>query len=62
LEKVACLAQQLGFDATFLESIPHFGVPGIRFADQARFHLRKYLARLIEMIPGDRCHSSTGQV
>jgi glycine/D-amino acid oxidase-like deaminating enzyme len=56
LKKVACLAQQFGFDAAFLESIPHFGVPGIRFADQARFHPRKYLARLIEMIPGDRSH------
>ena len=56
LKKVAYLAQQFGFDAAFLESIPHFGVPGIRFADQARFHPRKYLARLIEMIPGDRSH------
>ena len=56
LKKIACLAQQFGFEATFLESIPHFGVAGIRFADQARFHPRKYLAHLIQMIPGDRSH------
>src|ERR1041385_1295753 len=56
LKKVACLAQQFGFEATFLESIPHFGVAGIRFADQARFHPRKYLAHLIKMIPGNRSH------
>lgn len=56
LKKVACLAQQFGFEATFLESIPHFGVAGIRFADQARFHPRKYLAHLIRMIPGNRSH------
>jgi len=56
LKKIACLAQQFGFEATFLESIPHFGVAGIRFADQARFHPRKYLAHLIQMIPGDRSY------
>jgi len=34
----------LGFDAEYLESVPLVGRPGVRFADQARIHPRKYLA------------------
>lgn len=53
LKKDADIAREMGFDAAFLESVPHFGVPGIQFADQAKFHPRKYLAHLIDTIPGD---------
>ncbi len=56
LKEDAELARQMGFDATFLESIPHFGVAGTQFADQAKFHPRKYLGKLIETIPGDGSH------
>lgn len=53
LRKEADLAQQLGFDAAFLDAVPHFGVPGVRFANQAKFHPRKYLRRLVEIIGDD---------
>jgi glycine/D-amino acid oxidase-like deaminating enzyme/nitrite reductase/ring-hydroxylating ferredoxin subunit len=53
LKEEADLAQQLGFDANFLESIPQFKVPGVRFADQAKFHPRKYLGRLLKKIDDD---------
>jgi glycine/D-amino acid oxidase-like deaminating enzyme/nitrite reductase/ring-hydroxylating ferredoxin subunit len=56
LKEDAELAQKLGFDASYLESIPHFHVPGIQFANQAKFHPRKYLARLIEIISSDGSH------
>jgi glycine/D-amino acid oxidase-like deaminating enzyme/nitrite reductase/ring-hydroxylating ferredoxin subunit len=50
------LAQRMGFDATYSESIPAFSVPGIRFANQAKFHPRKYLRPLVETIPGNGSH------
>src|SRR5207248_3593637 len=53
LKKEADLAQQLGFDAGFMDAVPHFDVPGVRFANQAKFHPRKYLGRLVGMIPGE---------
>ena len=56
LKKEADLAQQLGFDAAFMEAVPHFGVPGIRYANQAKFHPRKYLSRLVEIIDGGSSH------
>jgi glycine/D-amino acid oxidase-like deaminating enzyme/nitrite reductase/ring-hydroxylating ferredoxin subunit len=56
LKEEADLAQKMGFDATYLESIPHFHVPGIQLANQAKFHPRKYLARLIEIISRDGSH------
>jgi glycine/D-amino acid oxidase-like deaminating enzyme/nitrite reductase/ring-hydroxylating ferredoxin subunit len=44
LRSEAALASELGFDAEFLDSIPLVTRPGIRFANQARIHPRKYLA------------------
>lgn len=46
-QEEAALAQDLGFDAAFVESVPFVGGPGILFEGQARFHPRKYLAGLI---------------
>jgi glycine/D-amino acid oxidase-like deaminating enzyme/nitrite reductase/ring-hydroxylating ferredoxin subunit len=46
----AALAQDLGFDAEYLEEVPYVGGAGIRFANQARFHPRKYLAALARAI------------
>lgn len=50
LKKEADLAQELGFDAAFIDSVPLMNVPGVRFANQAEFHPRKYLGRLCEII------------
>lgn len=46
----AALAADLGFDATFVDAVPFAGGPGIRFANQARFHPRLYLAGLARAI------------
>ncbi len=52
LKREADLAQQLGFDAAFMDAVPHFNVFGVRFANQAEFHPRKYLRRLVEIAAG----------
>jgi glycine/D-amino acid oxidase-like deaminating enzyme/nitrite reductase/ring-hydroxylating ferredoxin subunit len=44
------LARELGFRAAFVENVPMVGGPGIRFADQARFHPRKYVAGLAHAV------------
>ena len=44
LKADAKLAGDLGFDAEYLDSIPVVARPGVRFANQARIHPRKYLA------------------
>ena len=56
LKTDAELGRKMGFDATFLESIPHFHVPGMRVANQAKFHPRKYLAGLVDTLPGNGSH------
>jgi glycine/D-amino acid oxidase-like deaminating enzyme/nitrite reductase/ring-hydroxylating ferredoxin subunit len=53
LKDEARLARQLGFDATFLPAVPYFDKPGIRFADQAKFHPLKYLAALAKTVNGN---------
>ena len=50
LEEDASLANELGFDAEFLPSVPFSERPGIHFPEQARFHPRKYLAGLARFI------------
>ena len=58
LKQDATLARDLGFDAEFVESAPLVDRPGIRFANQARIHPRKYLAAIAEAIvaSGGRIH------
>ena len=56
LQKEADLASKLGFDATYLNSVPYFNLPAVRFANQAKFHPRKYLRSLVEKIPGNGSH------
>ncbi len=56
LERDAQLAEDLGFEAQFLDEVPFVGTMGVRFANQAKFHPLKYLAGLLERIPGKRCH------
>ncbi|PYI81034.1 MAG: hypothetical protein DME26_20575 [Verrucomicrobia bacterium] len=56
LQKDAGLAQALGFHAEYLETIPFFGLPGVKFEHQAKFHPLKYLAALVRAIPGNGSH------
>lgn len=57
-EEDAALATDLGFDAAFVHDVPWVGGPGIRFERQARFHPRKYLAGVAQLIraAGGRIH------
>ena len=50
LRAEAGLAEELGFDAAFVDSVPFLGRPGVRFEHQARFHPRKYLAGVAKAI------------
>ena len=52
LEKDAQLAEEFGFKAQFLASVPYFNQPGVRFPNQAKFHPIKYLSALARIIPG----------
>ena len=51
----AQLANEFGFDAAYLDSVPKMEVPGIRFSDQAKFHPLKYLSALAKLLPGENC-------
>jgi glycine/D-amino acid oxidase-like deaminating enzyme/nitrite reductase/ring-hydroxylating ferredoxin subunit len=46
----ASLVHDLGFDAEFVAEVPLVGGPGIRFDGQARFHPRRYLAQLAQVV------------
>jgi glycine/D-amino acid oxidase-like deaminating enzyme len=48
LKKETSLAEKLGFDATYLESVPYFNLPGVQYPNQAKFHPRKYFVRCLE--------------
>lgn len=50
LRQDAELARCYGLDATFIDSTPYAGMPGIRFAEQAKFHPRRYLKGLLNVI------------
>lgn len=56
LKREATLANELGIAAEFLPAVPYFELPGIKFAHQALFHPRKYLAALAQRIPGKGSH------
>lgn len=58
LRRDAALANELGFDVEFVDAIPLVQRPGIRFANQARIHPRKYLAGVAKAIValGGRIH------
>jgi glycine/D-amino acid oxidase-like deaminating enzyme/nitrite reductase/ring-hydroxylating ferredoxin subunit len=56
LRQEAQLANELGFEAEFLDAIPGLETSGIRFPNQAKFHPLKYLAGLLERLPGRKCH------
>ena len=52
LKKEADCAAKFGFDATYLDAAPYFNLPAVRFANQAKFHPRKYLRALVAKISG----------
>jgi glycine/D-amino acid oxidase-like deaminating enzyme/nitrite reductase/ring-hydroxylating ferredoxin subunit len=56
LREEAELARELGFDATYVASVPFVNRAGIRFGAQALFHPRKYLSGLLDALPGDGSH------
>jgi glycine/D-amino acid oxidase-like deaminating enzyme/nitrite reductase/ring-hydroxylating ferredoxin subunit len=61
LQEEARLADDLGFDADFTQHTPLMGVPGVMFANQARFHPRQYLSALAQAIvrKGGRIYEHT---
>jgi glycine/D-amino acid oxidase-like deaminating enzyme/nitrite reductase/ring-hydroxylating ferredoxin subunit len=50
LEKEAELANELGFDAKFISTVPLVKRPGVKFDNQAKFHPRKYLLALLRLL------------
>ncbi len=50
LAREAKLANELGFDAQVIKSVPLFQRPGIRYENQAKFHPRKYLLALLRLL------------
>jgi glycine/D-amino acid oxidase-like deaminating enzyme/nitrite reductase/ring-hydroxylating ferredoxin subunit len=55
-QEEARLAADLGFHAAYMPSVPLVHRPGVRFPNQAKFHPLKYLAALLEKIPGNGSH------
>jgi glycine/D-amino acid oxidase-like deaminating enzyme/nitrite reductase/ring-hydroxylating ferredoxin subunit len=53
LEKDATLARELDFEAEWVNEVPYAKRPGVKFANQAKFHPLKYLASLLPAIHGD---------
>jgi glycine/D-amino acid oxidase-like deaminating enzyme/nitrite reductase/ring-hydroxylating ferredoxin subunit len=60
LTRDAQLAEELGFEAKKLDAVPFFETEGVRFADQAKIHPLKYLAGLLDRLPGKKCHIFEG--
>lgn len=55
LHEDAKLASQFGFDARFIDSVPHFGRPGVRFGNQATFHPGRYITHLVRRLANEGC-------
>jgi glycine/D-amino acid oxidase-like deaminating enzyme/nitrite reductase/ring-hydroxylating ferredoxin subunit len=51
----AALAQELEFDASYVEGAPVVRTPAMRVEHQAKFHPRKYLRALLARLPGETC-------
>lgn len=56
LRREAETARELGIAAEFVEAVPSFERAGVKFPHQAIFHPRKYLAALVQQIPGGGSH------
>ncbi len=46
----AKLANEFGFEAAYLDRVPHMERPGVRFSDQAKFHPLKYVFALAQRL------------
>lgn len=56
VKKDAQLAAELGFDAQFVDEAPLVKRPAVRFANQAKFHPRKYIRGLLGAMEGKGMH------
>ncbi|MGI9088050.1 MAG: FAD-dependent oxidoreductase [Chthoniobacterales bacterium] len=56
LKKDAKLAGELGFDASYLDRVPFMNRPGVRFANQAKFHPLQFLYELAKLVRGGGSH------
>jgi glycine/D-amino acid oxidase-like deaminating enzyme/nitrite reductase/ring-hydroxylating ferredoxin subunit len=56
LRKDAKLANAFGLNAAYLDCVPFMNTPGVRFADQAKFHPIKFLSVLAKKIQGGDSH------
>ena len=56
LRKEADAARELNLPAAYVDAVPEFKLPGIKFAHQAIFHPRKYLSALAQKIAGQGSH------
>ena len=54
LRDEAALAQELEFDASYVDEAPLAGTPAMRVEHQAKFHPRKYLRGLLQTLHDDR--------
>jgi glycine/D-amino acid oxidase-like deaminating enzyme/nitrite reductase/ring-hydroxylating ferredoxin subunit len=52
LKKDARLANEFGFNAAYLDRVPFMNTPGVRLADQAKFHPLKFLFALARKTHG----------
>jgi glycine/D-amino acid oxidase-like deaminating enzyme/nitrite reductase/ring-hydroxylating ferredoxin subunit len=55
LQEDARLAGELGFDAIYIDEVPLMRVPGVAFADQAKFNPAKYLRGLLRVLREEGC-------
>ena len=53
LKKDAEACAELGFSAHYIDSVPLFSKPGVRFPEQAKFHPLAYCAALLDLLEGD---------
>jgi glycine/D-amino acid oxidase-like deaminating enzyme/nitrite reductase/ring-hydroxylating ferredoxin subunit len=53
LQREAVLAEEMGFDALYVNELPFVGRPGIAFDGQAAFHPGKYVTALAGIVDGD---------
>jgi glycine/D-amino acid oxidase-like deaminating enzyme/nitrite reductase/ring-hydroxylating ferredoxin subunit len=56
LSTEAAIAAELGFEARYLDAVPFFGMRGVEYGGQAKFHPRKYLAALAGAVNGGGSH------
>jgi glycine/D-amino acid oxidase-like deaminating enzyme/nitrite reductase/ring-hydroxylating ferredoxin subunit len=56
LREDALIANNLGFDASFIDSDPLFGRPAVRFPNQLKFHPLQYVNAIARALPGKGCH------